>query len=96
MVASVAVLSDIHGVLPALEAVLAEPDVRAAELIVATGDHAAGPQQLRHTAFDIEAAVAPSASPPTRSTRAPSQQGGLGLDCRARGSCRSGTPPLMD
>jgi putative phosphoesterase len=44
MVASVAVLSDIHGVLPALEAVLAEPDVAAAERIVLTGDIAAGPQ----------------------------------------------------
>lgn len=39
----VAVLSDIHGVLPALEAVLAEPDVRAADRIVLTGDIAAGP-----------------------------------------------------
>ncbi|MGI5340920.1 metallophosphoesterase family protein [Streptomyces sp. CA-181903] len=44
MTASVAVLSDIHGVLPALETVLAEPDVLAADLIVVTGDHAAGPQ----------------------------------------------------
>jgi predicted phosphodiesterase len=42
----IAVLSDIHGVLPALEAVLAEPDVRAAELIVLTGDLAAGPQPV--------------------------------------------------
>ncbi|WP_130797878.1 metallophosphoesterase family protein [Streptomyces otsuchiensis] len=40
----VAVLSDIHGVLPALEAVLAEPDVAAADLLVLTGDIAAGPQ----------------------------------------------------
>jgi predicted phosphodiesterase len=40
----VAVLSDIHGVLPALEAVLAEPDVAAADLVVLTGDLAAGPQ----------------------------------------------------
>ena len=40
----VAVLADIHGVLPALEAVLAEPEVRAAGLIVVCGDHAAGPQ----------------------------------------------------
>ncbi|MDN3262444.1 metallophosphoesterase family protein [Streptomyces sp. CSDS2] len=40
----VAVLSDIHGVLPALEAVLAEPDVRTADRIVLTGDIAAGPQ----------------------------------------------------
>ncbi|MFJ8465401.1 metallophosphoesterase family protein [Streptomyces swartbergensis] len=40
----VAVLSDIHGVLPALEAVLAEPDVAAAERVVLTGDIAAGPQ----------------------------------------------------
>lgn len=46
MVASVAVLSDIHGVLPVLDAVLAEPDVRAADLIVVTGDHAAGPQPV--------------------------------------------------
>jgi predicted phosphodiesterase len=40
----VAVLSDIHGVLPALEAVLSEPDVAAADLIVVTGDIASGPQ----------------------------------------------------
>lgn len=42
--ASVAVLSDVHGVLPVLEAVLAEPDVRSADLVVVTGDHASGPQ----------------------------------------------------
>lgn len=41
---AVAVLSDIHGVLPALDAVLAEPDVRDADRIVLTGDIAAGPQ----------------------------------------------------
>ncbi|WP_328989061.1 metallophosphoesterase family protein [Kribbella sp. NBC_01245] len=46
MVSSVAVLSDIHGVLPALEAVLAEPAVREAEAIVLTGDLAAGPQPV--------------------------------------------------
>ncbi|WP_206788770.1 metallophosphoesterase [Amycolatopsis sp. MtRt-6] len=40
---NVAVLSDIHGVLPALEAVLAEPDVQAAEKIVLLGDLLAGP-----------------------------------------------------
>jgi putative phosphoesterase len=39
----VAVLSDIHGVLPALEAVLAEPDVVSADRIMLTGDLAAGP-----------------------------------------------------
>ena len=44
MIQSVAVLSDIHGVLPVLEAVLAEPAVTAAELTVVTGDHASGPQ----------------------------------------------------
>jgi putative phosphoesterase len=44
MLHSVAVLSDIHGVLPVLDAVLAEPDVADADLIVITGDHAAGPQ----------------------------------------------------
>jgi putative phosphoesterase len=43
----VAVLSDVHGVLPALTAVLAEPDVQTAELIVLTGDIAAGPQPVR-------------------------------------------------
>ncbi|MGN6793359.1 MAG: metallophosphoesterase family protein [Streptosporangiaceae bacterium] len=42
----VAVLSDIHGVLPALEVVLAEPDVAAADLVVLTGDLAAGPQPV--------------------------------------------------
>lgn len=41
-----AVLSDIHGVLPVLEAVLAEPDLVSADLIVVTGDHAAGPQPV--------------------------------------------------
>ncbi|MFC5804884.1 metallophosphoesterase family protein [Streptomyces formicae] len=44
MLSRAAVLSDIHGVLPALEAVLDEPDVRSAERIVLTGDIAAGPQ----------------------------------------------------
>lgn len=42
----VAVLSDVHGVLPALEAVLAEPDVGAADYIVLTGDIATGPQPV--------------------------------------------------
>lgn len=44
MPARVAVLSDIHGVLPLLDAVLGEPDVASADLIVVTGDHATGPQ----------------------------------------------------
>lgn len=44
MVSTVALLSDIHGVLPALERVLAEPAVAGAELIVVTGDHTWGPQ----------------------------------------------------
>ncbi|HEX5120723.1 MAG TPA: metallophosphoesterase family protein [Pseudonocardiaceae bacterium] len=43
---SIAVLSDIHGVLPALDAVLREPDVLAADRIVLTGDIAAGPQPV--------------------------------------------------
>jgi putative phosphoesterase len=46
VVASLAVLSDVHGVLPVLEAVLAEPDVAAADLVVVTGDHAAGPMPV--------------------------------------------------
>ncbi|MFD3808996.1 metallophosphoesterase family protein [Streptomyces sp. NPDC058619] len=44
MLNRVAVLSDIHGVLPALEAVLGEPDVSTADHIVLTGDITAGPQ----------------------------------------------------
>jgi predicted phosphodiesterase len=44
MVQRVAVLSDVHGVLPVLEAVLAEPAVAEADLVVVTGDHASGPQ----------------------------------------------------
>ncbi|MGE5136356.1 MAG: metallophosphoesterase family protein [Gemmatimonadota bacterium] len=43
---SVAVLADIHGVLPALEAVLAEPDVASADRVVLAGDLAAGPQPV--------------------------------------------------
>ena len=46
MVSSVAVLSDVHGVLPVLEAVLAEPEVAGADLVVVTGDHAAGPMPV--------------------------------------------------
>jgi predicted phosphodiesterase len=44
VIRSVAVLSDVHGVLPILDTVLAEPDVRSADQIVVCGDHAAGPQ----------------------------------------------------
>ena len=39
----VAVIADVHGNLPALEAVLAEPDVAAADLVVSAGDAVAGP-----------------------------------------------------
>jgi putative phosphoesterase len=46
MVTSVAVLSDVHGVLPVLDAVLAEPEVQVADLVVVTGDHASGPQPV--------------------------------------------------
>lgn len=42
----IAVLSDIHGVLPALEAVLAEPDMADVDLMVLTGDIASGPQPV--------------------------------------------------
>jgi predicted phosphodiesterase len=41
--ALVAVLADIHGNLPALNAVLAEPDVAAADAVVLLGDIALGP-----------------------------------------------------
>jgi putative phosphoesterase len=46
MISSIAILSDIHGILPALDAVLAEPDVIAADRIVLPGDIAAGPQPI--------------------------------------------------
>ena len=39
-------LADVHGVLPALEAVLAEEDVLAADVIVLAGDIASGPQPV--------------------------------------------------
>jgi putative phosphoesterase len=44
MVSTVAVLSDVHGMLFALDRVLAEPAVAAADLVVVTGDHSWGPQ----------------------------------------------------
>ena len=43
---TVAVLADVHGVLPALEAVLAEDDVRTADVVVLAGDIASGPQPV--------------------------------------------------
>lgn len=43
MVETVALLSDVHGVLPVLDAVLAEPEVADAERIVITGDLLSGP-----------------------------------------------------
>jgi len=46
MAETVAVLSDIHGVLPVLDAVLDAPLVRAADRVVVTGDHASGPQPV--------------------------------------------------
>lgn len=55
MADTVAVLSDIHGVMPALEAVLAEPDVRDADAVVLTGDMFTGPQPAR--TFDVLAAL---------------------------------------
>lgn len=42
----VVVLADVHGVLPALDAVLAEGDVRAADVIVLAGDIASGPMPV--------------------------------------------------
>ncbi len=44
MKTNIAVLSDVHGMLPALNRVLEEPAVQAADLIVVTGDHTWGPQ----------------------------------------------------
>jgi putative phosphoesterase len=44
MLRTVAVLSDVHGMLVSLDRVLAEPAVAAADLVVVTGDHVWGPQ----------------------------------------------------
>ena len=46
MLRSVVVLSDVHGVLPVLDDVLRDPVVERADLIVVTGDHAAGPMPV--------------------------------------------------
>jgi putative phosphoesterase len=46
MIERVAVLSDVHCVLPALEAVLAEPEVQRADLIVLPGDLVVGPMPV--------------------------------------------------
>jgi predicted phosphodiesterase len=46
MADSVAFLADVHAVLPALRAVLAEPEVAAADAVVLLGDLAAGPQPV--------------------------------------------------
>lgn len=46
-VGTLAVLSDVHANVPALEAVLAEPDVRAADLVVFCGDLTWGPEPAR-------------------------------------------------
>ncbi|MDX2969148.1 metallophosphoesterase family protein [Kribbella solani] len=43
---TVAVLADVHGVLPALEAVLAEKDVASADVVVLAGDIASGPMPV--------------------------------------------------
>lgn len=51
MLERIAVLADVHCVLPALEAVLAEPDVHSADLIVLAGDVAVGPQPV--ATFDL-------------------------------------------
>lgn len=41
---SVAVIADIHGNLPALDAVLSEPHIANADVLIVAGDHASGPQ----------------------------------------------------
>lgn len=46
MVASVAVVSDVHGVRPALDLVLRDPALRGADHLVVTGDLASGPQPV--------------------------------------------------
>ena len=62
----VAVLSDIHGVLPALEAVLAGADLTTADRIVILGDMAAGPQPARSWTSCWPSATAPHGFRATR------------------------------
>ncbi|MFC5001537.1 metallophosphoesterase family protein [Dactylosporangium cerinum] len=54
-----AVLSDVHANVPALEAVLAEPDVAAADLVVFCGDLTWGPEPARTA--DLVRALGPRA-----------------------------------
>ena len=65
----VAVLADIHANLPALEAVLAEPDVRSADRVVLLGDIALGPMPAE--TLDLLAALGskPSGCTATASAR---------------------------
>ncbi|MDQ3993024.1 MAG: metallophosphatase family protein [Actinomycetota bacterium] len=51
----VVVLADVHGNLPALAAVLAEPEVAAADLVISAGDAVAGPMPVE--CFDALAAL---------------------------------------
>ena len=48
------ILSDIHGVLPALEAVLATPEARACEAVVSLGDHTGFGPQPREVQLRLE------------------------------------------
>ncbi|MEU2496085.1 metallophosphoesterase family protein [Streptomyces sp. NPDC007883] len=97
----VAVLSDIHGVLPALEAVLAEPDVRAADRIVLTGDIAAGPQPGR--VLDLLAPLGDRASWVSGNAdrelvacrHGTSALAGDAIDTWAAGSLRADQPDLL-
>lgn len=75
-VQTVAVLSDVHGVLPVLQAVLAEPDVAAADLIVVTGDHAAGPQPVQ--VLDTRSVTSSANAQPDRTRRTTCMSVGVG------------------
>ena len=78
----VAVLADIHGNLPALEAVLAEPDVATADRIVLLGDIALGP--LPAESLDLLARWGSARSGCTATASARSSRRTTGSRCPVR------------
>ena len=73
----VAALYDIHANLPALQAVLAEPDIAAADVVVVGGDALAGPMPAETLA--LLTALGDRAEPGARNS--------------APASCGTGAPP---
>ena len=86
----VAALYDIHANLPALEAVVAEPAVMAADLVVVGGDVLAGPMPIETLAL-----LDGSGRPSGVGARQHGARGRAGAAAwiTASGSCGTGGPP---